>query len=259
VALTLSFTEDQPAFNDLVLIAQEAEHRAGTPCGTMDQSASAAGGVILFEGATGEVRRLDPDLGDLVFVVADSGIERALGSSSYPVRVKESNEILRFARRVVRPDLAHLAELTFDEYQRLERNAPDADVPPMLLKRARHVVRETDRVRQGLRALEGGEWQRFGELMTESGKSSAIDYEISHPLVEELVREALAEDGVLGARMMGGGEGGTALILVERRAVAGLMERLDRTYYRRHNLGEARHRVHNFAFSDGATRRKVSN
>ena len=61
-----------------------------------------------------------------------------------------------------------------------------------------------------------GDWTRFGQLMTASGRSSATLYEISHPRVEELVAEALTVEGVLGARMMGGGEGGAALILLAR-------------------------------------------
>ena len=60
---------------------------------------------------------------------------------------------------------------------------------------------------------------RFGALMTASGKSSAIDYEISHPRVEDLVAMSLELEGVLGARMMGGGEGGTALILANKASI----------------------------------------
>ena len=72
--------------------------------------------------------------------------------------------------------------------------------------------------------------------MTASGRSSALDYEISHPMVEELVSIAITVPGVAGARMMGGGEGGIALILLERGAVPDLQATLTDSYYARHPL-----------------------
>jgi len=101
-------------------------------------------------------------------------------------------------------------------------------------------------------AMATGDWETFGALMTASGRSSATDYEISHPIVEELVAEALEADGVLGARMMGGGEGGTALVLLPRTAVAPLIERLKRGFYARHGSGDGSAPVHVFGFAPGA-------
>ena len=75
VSLALALADGFSGPEEIVLLAQEAEHRAGTPCGTMDQSASVSGGVIAFDGATLGVERLSPSLGDLVFAVADSGVE----------------------------------------------------------------------------------------------------------------------------------------------------------------------------------------
>jgi galactokinase len=234
VGLALALLEERPPFADLVLLAQEAEHRAGTPCGTMDQSASVAGGVIRYDGATLAIERLAPDLGDLVFAVADSGVARSLGASSYPVRVRESQEALAFARRVLGRDVAHLAALVPADVDRLA--AGPEPLPEPLLSRVRHVVAETERVREGEAALAAGDWPRFGQLMTASGRSSATLYEISHPRVEELAAEALAVEGVLGARMMGGGEGGSVLILLPRDRLDALTSALRAGYYRRHGM-----------------------
>lgn len=250
VALGLALVEPEPASTALVLLAQEAEHRAGTPCGTMDQSASVAGGVILFDAATIEAESLAPDLGDLVFAVADSGVDRSLGASSYPVRVEESQAALAHARRALKAEIPHLAALTADQLAQLS-HGPDA-LPDPLRSRARHVVSETARVRDGTDALRAGDWPRFGALMTASGRSSAGDYAISHPRVEELVAAALAVDGVLGARMMGGGEGGTALILLPRHRVPALEQSLRTGYYRRHGMADRRDLVHVCAFAPGA-------
>ncbi len=251
VGLGLALTEPVPEPRELVLLAQEAEHRVGAPVGTMDQSASVAGGVIRFDGATLAVERLTPDLGDLVFAVADSGVKRSLSTSSYPTRVTESKRALGIAREILGAELPSLAAISLEQLAVL--TGLDFDVMPAhLIGRVRHVVTETERVRQGVEALRAADWSRFGRLMIESGRSSATDYAISHPRVEDLVGEALAVGGVLGARMMGGGEGGTALVLLPRQRVPALEEALRAGYYSRHGMTARDDLIYICAFADGA-------
>lgn len=250
VAMTLSLTQDATSDRALVLAAQEAEHRAGTPCGTMDQSTSVAGGAIRFDGATLEISRLDPDLGNYLFAVADSGVERNLGASSYSLRVAETQQARSEVSRSLGREIRHLAEIDADELAGMSR--PSYGLDPIIAKRVRHVVTETARVVDGHAALETADWQRFGELMIASGRSSATDYEISHPRVEELVAEAIRATGVLGARMMGGGEGGAVLVLIHRDAMEEFRATLLRGYYRRHNMDDRRDMIEECIFSRGA-------
>ena len=250
VSLALALGDGFSGPEEVVLLAQEAEHRAGTPCGTMDQSASISGGVIAFDGATLGVERLSPRLGDLVFAVADSGVERSLSTSSYPRRVEESRQALQLARKQLGPGIPYLAAITPEQLDALDR---DNVLPEPLLRRVRHVVEETARVAEGRAAMAAGDWPRFGRLMTASGHSSATLYEISHPRVEELVAEALTVAGTLGARMMGGGEGGAALALISRDAVPGLEETLRSGYYARHGMADRDGLIHTCAFAPGAT------
>jgi galactokinase len=250
VSLALALADGFSAPEEVVLLAQEAEHRAGTPCGTMDQSASVAGGVIAFDGATLAVERLSPHLGDLVFAVADSGVERSLGSSSYPLRVEESRQALELTRERLGRAIPHLAAITQEQLDALDR---DGILPEPLLKRVRHVVEETARVEEGRATMAAGDWTRFGQLMTASGRSSATLYEISHPRVEELVAEALTVEGTLGARMMGGGEGGAALALISRDAVPQLEATLRSGYYARYGMADRDGLIHICAFAPGAT------
>ncbi len=255
VSLAMALADGFTGSAEVVLLAQEAEHRAGTPCGTMDQSASVSGGVIAFDGATLEVERLSPLLGVLVFVVADSGVKRSLGASSYPRRVAESRDALERARQTLGVDIPHLAALTLDQLSFLGRYGA---LPEPLVRRARHVVEETARVHAGRAAMAAGDWTRFGRLMTESGRSSAVLYEISHPRVEELVAEVLDFPGVLGARMMGGGEGGSILILLPRDAVDELQQSLTSGYYQRYGMANWVGLIHSCAFAPGATVLPVS-
>jgi galactokinase len=249
VSLALALAEGFSGPEEVVLLAQEAEHRAGTPCGTMDQSASVSGGVIAFDGATLAVERLSPPLGELVFVLADSGVERSLSTSSYPRRVAESRDAIERARRHFGEEIPYLAALSIEQLDDLIRGGV---LPEPLARRARHVVEETARVHEGRTAMAAGDWVSFGHLMTDSGHSSATLYDISHPRVEELVSEALTVDGVLGARMMGGGEGGAALVLIARDAVARLEARLRSDYYQRHGMAGRDGLLHTCAFAPGA-------
>lgn len=249
VSLALALADGFSGPEEIVLLAQEAEHRAGTPCGTMDQSASVSGGVIAFDGATLAVERLSPSLGDLVFAVADSGVKRSLSTSSYPLRVAESRQALELARRQLGGTVPHLAAITQEQLDVLDRAGI---LPEPLLRRVRHVVEETARVAEGRAAMVAGDWTRFGHLMSASGRSSASLYEISHPRVEQLVAEALTVEGTLGARMMGGGEGGSALVLLSRDAVPQLEETLRSGYYARHGMADRDGLIHICAFAPGA-------
>lgn len=230
VSLTMLVSATDLDPKRLVAIARRAEHITGAPVGAMDQSASVAGGVILFDGTTGDITRLEPELGDHVFAVANSGVHHALADSAYPVRVRESEEALDLIRKHAGLDVEHLGEMSPGQWRAI-RAESSIWLPETLRKRVDHVVSEVARVREGVEAVEASDWTRFGALMTASGRSSATAYEISHPVVEELVGELVRQPGVLGARMMGGGEGGPALALLDRTAVPAVREAIAASFF----------------------------
>lgn len=231
VALVMTLASTELPAREVIAIAREAEHRCGSPVGAMDQSASVAGGVILFDGRDSTYSAIAPDLSDYVFAVADSGVTHALGTSSYPIRVVESQEALDIIRLSAMPDLASLGELEPERWQEI---GPDlaGQLTTRLRQRVDHIVSEVARVRLGVDAAKSSDWVEFGRLMTESGQSSHRNYEISHPKVEELVDELVGIDGVAGARMMGGGEGGPALALIHRDALPEISAALERGFFR---------------------------
>ncbi len=249
VSLTLALADKRLDDREVVLIAQAAEHRSGSPCGTMDQSASIAGGVIDFDGATLEATMLSPQLGDYVFAVADSGVSRSLGTSSYPTRVAECRDALDIARRELDTPMPNLAAISPEQVKHLEDRSA---LTPALARRVRHVVGETERVARGRTAVAEADWETFGRLMTESGHSSATLYEISHPEVEDLVATALRQPGVLGARMMGGGEGGAVLALLRRDTVDTFAAGLRAGFYQRRGRADDARLIHTCAFAPGA-------
>jgi len=222
----------------------------------MDQSASVAGGTIRFNGSTLEAQPLSPDLGPHAFVVIDSGVKRSLVSSSYPIRVAECRAALQLFRRLTGRDLAHLSALTAADLElAVFADTPDANA--VFVKRARHVVSEVSRVNAGQSALERADWHAFGRFMTESGRSSAIDYEISHPIVEKLVSRLLEAPQVLGARMMGGGEGGSIIALVRAGDVQQTLDVVRDVVNDDLDPGSPPREVYQFRFSPGAMLWKI--
>jgi galactokinase len=256
VALVLAVASERPEPAEIVLIAQEAEHRVGSPCGTMDQSASVYGGLIRYDGASGEVVPVAADLRRHRLVVVNSGVVRSLATSAYPERVRETAQAVQLLRERWRADLTALAAIQIRELAEVV-DALESAGEPTLAKRVRHVVTETDRVHRAERAIADADWIMVGRLMTESGQSSALNYEISHRLVEQVVTICRNHPGVRGARMMGGGQGGSALVLVAEEAVAGLLHRLDSDYFKELGNGAPQIRTLPCTFAAGAGRMSV--
>jgi len=86
---------------------------------------------------------------------------------------------------------------------------------PLLRARARHVVTENQRVRDAVVACQSDDGRTLGRLISESHASLRDDFEVSLPIIDELVAHVEAQGGVLGARIMGGGFGGCVLVAHE--------------------------------------------
>jgi galactokinase len=93
------------------------------------------------------------------------------------------------------------------------------DLPPGIYKRCRHVVTENARVLDAAAALKKADMLTFGKLMAESHTSLKDDYEVSCPELDLMVELAGQAQGVHGARMTGGGFGGSTINLVDKRGV----------------------------------------
>ncbi|MDQ3661493.1 MAG: galactokinase [Actinomycetota bacterium] len=186
----------------LARLCRRAEnHYVGVQSGIMDQLSSVAarrGHALLIDCLDDGVEHI-PIPENIVVVVIDSGVRRELADGGYNRRRDEclqAAEALGFdsLRRAHPSDLARL----------------DGD----LLKRARHVVTENERVQALATALEGSEPEAVAELLWLSHRSMATDFAISTPEIDVLVAIAERTSGVLGARLTGGGFGGCIVALV---------------------------------------------
>ncbi len=202
-------------------LCRRAEHRAvGVPSGVMDQAASllgAADRAIMLD-CTTLVHELVPIPTDHVIVVFDSGVRRSLSESGYDQRTRELARSLQ-ALGGRRP-----ADVSPDELPHLV-----ADLDPVASRRLRHVVTENERVRTAVRSLRAGDLAELGAIMAEGHASLRVDFEVSTPEQDALVRLAMAH-GAVAARMTGGGFGGSIVALVPHGDATSAAARVLRDY-----------------------------
>ena len=190
---------------DRALLCQRAEHDyAGVPCGIMDQlavNAGQAGHALLIDCQSLTVTPT-PLPADVAMVVVDSGVKHALADGEYAKR---------------RADCEHAAAILgvrcLRETSLADVEAARATLGDRVFRRARHVVTEIERTRRFAAAMAAGDLQAAAALMAASHTSLRDDYEVSCPELDTLVEIANAL-GVAGARMMGGGFGGSTIQLV---------------------------------------------
>jgi N-acetylgalactosamine kinase len=118
------------------------------------------------------------------------------------------------------------------------RIALDSSRPLEVLKRARHVLSETERVIRAAGALEAGRLDEMGTLMNASHASLADDFECSTARLDAIV-ECARRGGALGARLTGAGFGGSIVALCDVSGADAVIESIDRGYYVKQHPGES--------------------
>jgi galactokinase len=192
----------------------------GVPCGIMDQFISAEGSAVLLDCRSLSWTRVKLPA-DVAIVSANTMVRHELGASAYRTRVEECSEAAR------RLGVASLRDAELGTLVALNGVA---------LKRARHIVTENERVTRFVAAAERDDAAEMGRIVTESHISLRDDYEVSCKELDFLAEAALRVDGVLGARMTGGGFGGSTVNLVRPEAVDRLRATLTAEYRKYHGL-----------------------
>ncbi|MFF6887412.1 galactokinase [Streptomyces sp. NPDC012421] len=195
---------------ELARIAQRAENEfVGVPCGVMDQMASACaeeGHALHLDTRDLSYRQVPFDLAaeGLALLVVDTRVKHALGDGAYAERRAgcEAGARALGVRSLREVDTAHLPA------------ALDRLSDGTILRYVRHVVSDNDRVVRVIALLDAGATRAVGPVLTEGHASLRDDLRVSCPELD-LVVEAANAAGALGARMTGGGFGGSAVVLVE--------------------------------------------
>jgi galactokinase len=213
----------------LALAGQEAEHTyVGTNCGIMDQFIAALGQkghALLIDCRTLEATSVPLDTSEAAVVICDTNVKHELSSSEYNTRREECERGVALLREVL-PDIKALRDVSVTDFEVHEGLLPDP-----VRRRCRHIVTENQRTLAAADALRQGDLKEMGRLMYLSHQSMRDDYEISCRELDVLVEIASTCEGVLGARMTGGGFGGCTVNLVRRDALeafrAAVMERYE--------------------------------
>jgi len=190
---------------ELARIAQAAEHEyAGVECGLLDQMAALfgePGSVVCIDFRSLEVEQLAMAPG-VRLVVAPSGAAHVLSDGVYNERRDTCEAAARaLGVRALRDvDVATVRQAT--------------SLTPLQRRRALHVVSENERVESALGLIHRGDIVGLGELLDQSHESSRLDFENSCEELDRLVEIARAIEGCLGARLIGGGFGGSTVNLV---------------------------------------------
>ena len=216
---------------ELVTLTRRAENEfAGVPTGIMDQSASLlcrAGHALLLDCRSLEASQVpfDPGAGGASLLLINTRARHELADGEYGRRRAECEEA---ARRLGIPSLRDLTNLS----------DTDSLADPVLRRRARHVVTDNQRVLEVvalLRAPSGPSaetYREIGRLLAQAHASLRDDFEVSWPEADAAVEAALAA-GAAGARMIGGGFGGSVLALVPAAARGPVRDAVTEAFARR--------------------------
>jgi galactokinase len=208
VALNLLF-ELNISLEDLARATQRAENQyVGMPCGIMDQSVSLmahAGAALLLDCRDLSTQSIPFNVAGhgLELLIIDTQAHHALVDGGYAERRASCESA------VVKLGVRSMRELTLEALI-----AAEASLSPVEFVRARHAVTEIARVRDAVAALNASDFKKLGNLLNGSHNSLRDDYAVSCPELDLAVQVSL-DAGALGARMVGGGFGGSAIALVK--------------------------------------------
>jgi len=194
---------------ELAKLCQRAEREfVGMPCGIMDQYVSVFGrehSAVEIDCRSLQHRYAELPA-DVTIVAVNTMVKHALAASAYRERVAECAAAVEGIRRRF-PAVESLRDATTEQLE-----AVADSLPPVVAKRARHIVTEDDRVERFASA--GGDLALMGRLLAESHRSLQHDYEVSCAELDFLVDTALGIEGVYGSRMTGGGFGGCTVTML---------------------------------------------
>jgi galactokinase len=203
---------------------QSAENtEVGAQTGMMDQVASLfghAGSMLLFDVRSRQVTPLPAVLDGLVLLVIDTAVRHSNAGAGYTARRSECAEAAQLmgVSSLREADLGQVADLASKEGHE-----------GLLGRRVRHVFTENVRVSRAAALLRAGRSRDLGSLLNASHVSLRDDFEVSAPELDVAV-DAATEAGALGARMVGGGFGGSVLVLAGQDDVPAVLAGVNNAY-----------------------------
>lgn len=204
---------------ELARIGQKAENEfVGAKVGIMDQMATLlarSGEALFLDTKTLNFERINLPMEEMDLLVINSGISHKLSATDggYNQRRSQCEEACRYL------SVPSLREASIHQIE-------NSDMNLTLKRRARHVVTENFRVHAAVEAIRQKDLIRLGKLFVESHESMKNDYEVSIPEIDLLVRLCLEEPAVFGARLTGGGFGGSIVAIARKHSKEEMIDRI---------------------------------
>jgi len=209
-------------------LCRQAEHEfAGVPCGIMDQIAVGLGRkdhALMLDCEDASFTPVQIPKG-IAVLVSDTRVNHALGDGEYRKRRESCDSALQILAK------ASWRDVTVEDLE--DRKT---ELGPSLHRRARHVVSEMARVSEMSKALASGDLTQVAGIMRSGHESLRDDFEVSCPELDLLVEAAYkfgTDRGLIGARMTGGGFGGSTVSLVREDAADSLKSHLEESFHSR--------------------------
>lgn len=205
-------------------VARKAENSyVGIQSGIMDQMASALGekGKALLIDTRNLTWRSVPLVPGVRVVILDTGTRRGLVDSVYNQRVSECQAAA---------EILEVNSLREADREKLE--AGKGEMESAIYRRAFHVVTENERTLQAAEAMEKGDPVLLGRLVDASHESLRVNYQVSSPELDLMVKIARGQPGTYGARMTGAGFGGAAIAFVSEENLASFITEVGGVYAR---------------------------
>ncbi|NBC65734.1 MAG: galactokinase [Bacteroidetes bacterium] len=198
---------------EMALTGQRVENDfVGVQCGIMDQFINIHGReeyALKLDCRSLEYEFYPFKREDIHIVLCDTQVRRELATSEYNKRRQQCEEGVKILQKYD-ADIDSLRDVSFEllDYHKEELN-------PTVYNRCKFVMEENQRVVDACNDLRKNDYYSFGNRLLESHVGLRDQYEVSCPELDILVEGAIEIQGVLGARMMGGGFGGCTINLVE--------------------------------------------
>ena len=207
----------------LAKIGQLAEQNfAGCQCGLLDQYSSIFGihnGFIHTNFKTNKINQIKIN-NDVVFLVINSNVQHDLTNSPYNNRREACQNAVNELNELLPKKINALADISYNEFRLNSKS-----LSPNSFHRAKHVISENDRVYKAISHLNNDELIEFGNLLYESHESSKNDFENSCRELDQIVNSA-KDCNALGARLSGGGWGGSVIVLTSKNDAHDLLEKI---------------------------------
>ncbi|MFH1905575.1 MAG: galactokinase [bacterium] len=216
---------------EMIKLCQRAENKfVGVNCGIMDQFVSMLGKkdhALFLDCRDLSYKNILLKLEGFNVVVCNTNVKRELASSEYNKRRATCERAVSSLKRFL-PQIETLRDVSIEEFEKYKDSLDE-----IAQKRCKHVLYENRRVLNAVNALGKNDILEFGRLMNESHESLKSDYEVSCFELDIMVDIARSINGVIGARMTGGGFGGCTVNIVKKDVIDKFVRVVSKEYQKR--------------------------